>query len=237
MSAVVSLPDIAAPNSGGIGGFFSRHWVGLLIAGVLFVFCGPLLAGFAATFAGLLKLGDGAINGLEEILGPVVKLLTDFVTWCENHEWVLILAPFLIPLGCAIIRFSGSVFMIWFGNRFKNPKGTMGEQFEAVSRLNHTSVTADYVKFAKDLDAARRAHNVRPDEEDTFDAMFAKFAAVNRETAAINKTDPAATAAQRNRIAAVQVEIDESIAEMNEKRADGDKIDEDKYKLDPMGEA
>jgi hypothetical protein len=235
MSAAVSLPDIDAQRSGGIGGFFSRHWVGLLIAGVLFVFCGPLLAGFAATFAGLFKLGDGAAEGVEEILGPIVKIVTDFVTWCENNEWVLFVAPFLIPLGCGIIRISGSAFMIWFGNRFKNPKGSMGQQREDVARLNSTSATADDIKFAKDLIAARRAHDVKPDEEATFNAMFAKFDTVNKTTAAVNKTDPTAVAAQRAEISKIQGEIDESIANMNEKRADSDKIAEDKYKLDPLG--
>ena len=235
MSAAVSLPDIA--RSGGIGGFFSSRWVGLLIAGVLFVFCGPLLAGFAATLAGIMKLSDGAVEGIEEILGPVVKLITDFVTWCENNETLLFFMPFLIPLGAAIIRLSGSAIMLWLGNRFKNPKGTLGQQREDAARLAGTSATADDIRFTRDLNAAKSAHNVKPDEEATFDAMFAKFDTTNRITAAINKTDPTAVAAQKDKITAMQGEIDKSIADMNEKREDGDKIEEGKYKLNPMEEA
>lgn len=127
--------------------------------------------------------------------------------------------------------------MLWLGNRFKNPKGTLGQQREDAARLAGTSATADDIRFTRDLNAAKSAHNVKPDEEATFDAMFAKFDTTNRITAAINKTDPTAVAAQKDKITAMQGEIDKSIADMNEKREDGDKIEEGKYKLNPMEEA
>lgn len=228
----VASPQIDTQRSGGIGSFFSRHWRGLLIAGVLLVFCGPLLAGFIALFGRVSKGAADAEEGVAKILGPVVKILTDFVTWCENHEvWVVI-----IYFGSWFIQAFGPMFVSWMGNRIKNPRGSMGEEFDAASRLNSTSRTEDYIKFIKKLNAAKTEQKVKPAEVPIFEEMFSSFYTVNLETAAVNKTDPTAVAAQKDRIARIQVDIDARIDALNEDRAEGEKIDEDAYKLDPVGE-
>jgi hypothetical protein len=226
----VATPQIDTQSSGGIGSFFSRHWLGLLIAGVLLVTCGPLLAGFAALFAGLLKVGGGAVDGIEKILGPVVKILTDFVTWCENHEvWLVILY-----FGCWFIQAFGPSFVTWQGTR--NPKGSMGEEFDAASRLNSTSKTEAIIKFTEKLNAAKTKQKVKPAEVKIFEEMFGSFYTVNLETAAVNKTDSRAVAAQKDRIARIQVDINNRIDKLNEDRAEGEKIDKNAYELDPVGE-
>jgi hypothetical protein len=228
----VATPQIDTQSSGGIGSFFSRHWLGLLISGVLLVTCGPLLAGFAALFAGLLKSGGDAVDGIDKILGPVVKVVTDFVTWCQDHEvWLVI-----IYFGCWFIQAFGPLFVTWLGNRIKNPKGSMGEEFDAASRLNSTSRTEELIKLTEKLNAAKREQRVKPAEVPIFEEMFGSFYTVNLETAAVNKTDPSAVAAQKDRIARIQVDIDGRIEELNENRAEGEKIDKDTYKLDPVGE-
>lgn len=224
--------QVDTQSSGGIGSFFSKHWLALLISGVLLVTCGPLLAGFAALFGGLVNSGGDAVEGIEKILGPVAKILTDFVTWCENNEvWLVV-----IYVGAWFIQAFGPMIVTSLGNRIKNPRGSMGEEFDAASRLNSTSKTEDYIKFTKKLNAAKTEQKVKPAERAIFEEMFASFYTVNLETAAVNKTDPSAVAAQKDRIARTQVDIDARIEEMNKDRAEGEKIDEADYKLDPVGE-
>lgn len=228
-----SLPDIDTQSSGGFRGFLSRHWIALSIAGVFLVTCGPALAGIIAIIVNLFKIGNSTADGIATILGPVIQMLNDFTNWCKDHE---VLAVF-VYLGSVAITFLGNIFIAWIGSGVKNPKGSMGEEFDALLRLQNVGSLEGSQKLLKEMNEELERQKATRQDSAKFQEAILKKQVFDMATATYRKNDDTANLQkQRAKFAQTQKEIDDAIDKLNESRSEDNKIDKDAFKLHPVDE-